>query len=394
MTVLADESRTLPESGTRNRPAPGASTALASSDVLARAFVHAVFAAMVAALAWYVWMYGRNLPFWDDWESVPVLSGSQPFSLAWLWKQQNEHRFPVARLVTFLIWRGAGDLRLVMVLTNLVLSAVTFGLIQAARWKRGRMSITDAFFPLVLLNWGMYENLIFAIQLFFVSAPALALAILLVALSEWHGRLARVVGMGVCLNLLPLNGAIGLMLLPCLLALLAVLGVSRLCSTEPSGRRDGIVLLSSCVIAALLAAGYLIAFEANPLHPGARSVADFARTAAEVLSMSIGPAGHTLWPAAAVGAIGVITVAVLVAGVGGVLATSRTRTGARRALHDCCVHDAGCRGRLRALWPGSRPGVLRPVRHPLGAAALLQLLVDVAVRQERPGTHSCVPCCC
>lgn len=280
------------------------------SDAIERAFVYAVFFAMLAGLAGYVWFYGRNLFFFDDWESVPVLSGSRPFSFAWLWTQQNEHRFPIARAVTFCVWRSVGDLRVVMLLSNLVVSAVTFGLIQTARQCRGRMSYTDAFFPLVLLHWGMHENLIFASQLFFVSAPALALAILLVALGAWHGHLARVVGMGVCLVLLPLNGAIGLALLPGSLALLACLGVSRLRATEPSNRRDGSVLLASCGIAAGVAAGYFIGFEPNPQIAGARSVADAARTVLEILSLSIGSSGSQLWPAAAIGTIGTIAVAV------------------------------------------------------------------------------------
>ncbi|MCC6745615.1 MAG: hypothetical protein IT175_17270, partial [Acidobacteria bacterium] len=50
-----------------------------------RLFVIGVFAVMSAALYFYVWYFGRNVPFWDDWEFVPAMTGHEPLSLPWLW---------------------------------------------------------------------------------------------------------------------------------------------------------------------------------------------------------------------------------------------------------------------------------------------------------------------
>ncbi len=312
--TASDETQT-PDTGddAANAPMARLRAAHAESDGFERAFVYGVFVLMAVGVLWYVWEYGRNLPFWDDWEYIPVLSGNQPFSLQWLWTAQNEHRMPLERLVIFIVWRTLGDIRVVMVLANLVVAALALWLMETVRRYRGRVSYTDAFIPLVLLHWGMCENMIFAIQIFFVMAPALAMSILLVALTQWHGRIARVVAISVMLALLPMHGAIGLTLLPAMLAFVAYLGVSRLRSGDLHGRRDALVLLAGCVAASLVAVLYFVDFHRIPSHPGMRSAGGVVRTVAEVLSLAIGPGIQSMWPVAAGGVVVAVAAAVIFA---------------------------------------------------------------------------------
>ena len=48
--------------------------------------------------------YTIRIPWADEWSHVAILSRDRPVSLAWLWEQHNEHRFPLAKL----FWVGSG----------------------------------------------------------------------------------------------------------------------------------------------------------------------------------------------------------------------------------------------------------------------------------------------
>jgi hypothetical protein len=125
-------------------------------------FVGAAWAGMLGAALWFVWDYGTNVPFWpDEWGYASILSGEQPVSLAWLWQQHLEHRLPFPKLVWLGLLRVTGyDFRAGMYCNVLLLGALALVLILAARKLRGRTSYADAFFPLILLHWGHWENLL------------------------------------------------------------------------------------------------------------------------------------------------------------------------------------------------------------------------------------------
>src|SRR5262249_46056979 len=54
--------------------------------------------ALLSALAFLV-NYARDVPYYDELGMVPVLTGTQPVSLRWLWSEHNGHRLPVPRLI-------------------------------------------------------------------------------------------------------------------------------------------------------------------------------------------------------------------------------------------------------------------------------------------------------
>src|SRR5207248_1941283 len=53
---------------------------------------------MALALLFFVYRHGDNVPYFDDWRIVPVLTGHEPITLRWLWSQHNEHRMPIQKL--------------------------------------------------------------------------------------------------------------------------------------------------------------------------------------------------------------------------------------------------------------------------------------------------------
>jgi hypothetical protein len=268
------------------------------SDRYQRWFVGGAWAALSAALLGYVLRYAPDVPWMDDWELVPVLTGARPATLRWLWIQQNEHRFPVTKL----LFLGSaaltgGDFRAGMIASITLLSLVALAATRVAARLRGRASYTDAVFPLLLLHAGHEHNVLGHIQLFFVTACALVVAItLLVAAGRAPTRPAGAAGLGACLLLLPLHSAAGALLAPLPAAWALYAGARGWRSSDTSARRAARLLVGGGVGALLLTVAYFMGFEPRANHPLSKSLLVSARGAAQVLGMSLGPFAADAWP--------------------------------------------------------------------------------------------------
>jgi hypothetical protein len=271
----------------------------ARAERLSRVFVWGVWAVTSAAALAYVARYASNVPWMDDWELVPWLTGAREVRPAWLWRPQNDHRYPVTRLALVGLARlTGGDYRAAMIACALVLSAAAFASLRVAARLRGRTAWTDAFFPLVMLHGGHAPNLLHHIQLLFVGAAGLGVAFTLVLASGWWRRSGvGAAAAGAMLLLLPVHGIMGLALTPPFVVAAAWAGASRVRS--PSERTRGVILLAAALGAALLAAAYVVGFRRATM-PTPRSNLDVLRTATEVLAGSLGPVGAAAWPASAV----------------------------------------------------------------------------------------------
>ncbi len=137
-------------------PAPVAP--LMSRGLTAVLFVWAAWGLMLASGMQFVRAYGSNVPFWDDWNMVPVLTGHEPLTLAWLWVPNNEHRIPLPKLAYIALVRGSGfDWRSGMYASVLCLGVLSAGLIVVVRRSRGYTAFSDAIFPLALQHLGQRE---------------------------------------------------------------------------------------------------------------------------------------------------------------------------------------------------------------------------------------------
>ena len=265
-------------------------------------FVWSLWGLLCSSALAFVLVYGRNVPHWDDWDMVPVATGRQPLTLAWLWAPHNEHRIPLPKLLYVGLVRSCGyDLRAGMVFNVLCLGTLAAGLILAARRQRGWTSATDAFFPLALLHLGQQQNLLWGFQVSFLLGTLLVGAILIFLTSGGVGaRSPWPLGVAVCLVLLPLCGSNTLAFVPGLVLWLGYLGVARRRCTAT--RKEGLPLLCCAAGAAGLVALYFIAFEKEDrlaMGDGPASL----RTAAQFLSTAPGPAVRPYWISAAVGVI-------------------------------------------------------------------------------------------
>lgn len=164
----------------------------------------------------YVSHYGRNVPFNDEYAVVPVLTHHQPVTLSWLWSYNNEHRIPLPRLVLIGLAAVFGvDFRNGMYLTVALMSCLAGLTILAARRVRGSTTYADAFFPLLFLNLGHFENFLWGFQVAFAVSTFLTVNLLLIIVI-CGDRLVRgpAVFGGICLLLLALCGAQGTLLTP------------------------------------------------------------------------------------------------------------------------------------------------------------------------------------
>src|SRR6516165_2406551 len=81
-------------------------------DWLPFAFVHGTWAVLFLGALAFVWRYGSNVPWWDDWYAlIPTATGKQPLTHAWLWAQVGPHRIALPKLVEFILFYLTGDLR-------------------------------------------------------------------------------------------------------------------------------------------------------------------------------------------------------------------------------------------------------------------------------------------
>src|SRR5258708_2618059 len=129
------------------------------SDQWALAGVLALWAVMTAIVLTCVVIYGRNLPWREDWDMVPALTGQQPNLLEWLWAQNNEHRLPLQKVLYLVLLRiSGGDFRIGMIANTLMLGGLSLAsILTARRLLGGRTRLSDACFPLACLlagDWG------------------------------------------------------------------------------------------------------------------------------------------------------------------------------------------------------------------------------------------------
>src|SRR5262249_15865170 len=72
-------------------------------------FVWGVWALMLLAGLALVRAFGQDVPFYDEWNMVAVLTGERPVDAAWLWSEHNGHRIPLPRLLLLALYRLSGN---------------------------------------------------------------------------------------------------------------------------------------------------------------------------------------------------------------------------------------------------------------------------------------------
>lgn len=94
----------------------------------------------------FVAPYSGNVPFWDDWTMVPVMTGNRRITAAWLWELHNEHRIPLPKLLLLGPYKLSGnDFPSAMSFDVPALGMLASAPIPTARRLRGRVSWSAPF---------------------------------------------------------------------------------------------------------------------------------------------------------------------------------------------------------------------------------------------------------
>jgi hypothetical protein len=243
--------------------------------------------------------YALTYPAWDGWwEEATVLARERPFDAHYLWEQNGDHRFPMGKLIDILLLKVTGsDFRAVPLANIAMLAALAFGLIHAAKQVRGASSYADAFFPLLLLHWAHTEAFIWSWVIIYVI-PTLLTGLLFLIIVQHPERLTlgATLAAGLCLLLLPLNGASGCAVVPALALWLGYAGIRHRSSSDPHDRQRGLLMLGFALTAAALLGAYYLDYRRDPqwIAPNPSPWQMF-KAFIMLLSLSLGVAGTFFW---------------------------------------------------------------------------------------------------
>lgn len=163
--------------------------------------------AMTAAALWLVVSGAPNCPIEDEWSLTPALTGHEPITTAWLWRQHNEHRLPLPRLIQILVLRLCGlDYRVMPCLNVILMAAAALACIVVATRLRGRSAYADGCFPLLFLSWANADNFVWGWQVQIVLSTVLATGVVLCSSMRRPGWA------GACVATMSLCGAQGVIL--------------------------------------------------------------------------------------------------------------------------------------------------------------------------------------
>jgi len=216
----------------------------------------------IAALA-FVWRFGSDVPFWDEWNLVDPLTGARPITLEWLWSPHNGHRILLPKLLLLGLYKLSGsDFRVGMYFDVAALAAIAAAMMWASRrMRQGEPSYVDAVFPLLLLHLGQYGNLLWSWQVtqifpVFVVCGLLAVVAVYGFAPPPFAMAAAAIGV----ITLPLSGIPGLAYAPALVCWLAVTATNTYSRGQP---RAAIALWSAAITTVILIVLYFHGYRSN-----------------------------------------------------------------------------------------------------------------------------------
>lgn len=300
-----------------------------TSDRRNRQFLLGVWVVMFVVGLVYVSRYARINPYVDEWAFTSVLFGEEP-ARPWLWGLHNEHRFVLPRIIYLALFRLTGDLRTGCFVSLIGISLIAGGLMRLARVTRGRASMADAVFPLMLMHTGQGENLYMGYQLAFMLTTGLAAALFAVIIKSWgqhsvtapaerpaakaefcrHARgsfhfrqalQATVLGW-----LLLTCGAAGLAY-----GIAAAAWVLFLAVRVPMLKSQRAVLIASTAITLTYLVAYFHGYDRPAHHPPSAGIAESVRIGLEAQAMAFGPGVTGIWPVIGVAIVVVATIVVV-----------------------------------------------------------------------------------
>ncbi len=258
-------------------------------DRWARIFVWSCLVLLSASTAYFVLRAGRNVPIQEDWHVIAAATGHQDGFWSWVWEPNNEHRVPIQKLIYVFLFRLWPDFRVGMVFNVALLSLLAAAFIVFLRHVRGRTRWTDAFFPVIFLHLGNWENFGWSWQLTFVFATVLACAVLfLLTWSREAWTVRRALLLAGCLVTIPFTGATAL-------PFAAAVAVACLLESRGAQGRPRTILRFSGIITLVLSGLYFFHLPRSTWVPASPGIGTDLLTGAKFLALGLGPGAGVLW---------------------------------------------------------------------------------------------------
>lgn len=182
----------------------------AGPDEAVRQTVLAVWLVFVAVPFLYVFRFGVDCPFLDEWRFLPVVVGERSV-WEWLPAADSNHYYLPQLLWCWLVRLCGYDFRAGMYFSAWALGAAAWLLIRAARAYRGRSCLSDVLIPAVLLHESQVDVLLNGYDMAFALPVLLAAAAVHVIASRplpTAGSLFQIAGLAVLLAACGGGGAI------------------------------------------------------------------------------------------------------------------------------------------------------------------------------------------
>jgi hypothetical protein len=264
-------------------------------DLGPKALVWGVWLVLALGLFQYVRTYTVNMPWMDEWEIIPALTGHQPVTWKWLWSQHNEHRIVIPRLIYLATVGSSGDFRAGACFDASVLAGAAAAMIVVARRLRGHTLYSDAFFPVIAMHVGQWENLLYSFHIQWMAAAGLAVAVLLIIVQPGRLSLRASVGLAICSGMLVLCGGNGLAFAPACAVMVFMAGWQVRKVSHHGMRATAIVWALGLGVAALTAY-YFVDYTRPAKHPTSQNLAVDVEAAMQFMIAGLGPAARTTWP--------------------------------------------------------------------------------------------------
>ena len=171
---------------------------LRGSDLVMTWLPAILSAVPIVLLALYIFYFGVEVPYWDEWELVPLLdtieSPGERLQFQDLWGQHNEHRIIFPKL-TLLFLARVSDwsimLEMYAGLILLVLTMLGVWFIYRTRANRSLWGLVPAAF--VMFNLGQWENILWGWQVtIWLQMAGVVWAIYFLSRRSLRGTLAAV----------------------------------------------------------------------------------------------------------------------------------------------------------------------------------------------------------
>ncbi len=258
--------------------------------------VWGLWGAMLLGALLFVAGFGANAPWYDEWGMVVFLSGARELDLRWLWSAHNDHRIPLPKLVLLGLYEASGwNFRAAMFANVLLLATAAALLIRAAAAVRGRVALSDALFPLLLLHVGHHQNFLWGWQVTQVIPVFLVLVILAVMVRDGLRPVpARALVCSLAVVALPLSGVPGLAYVPGLAAWLVIVGWLQWGSGARHARLLAVGIWACAALAVLLVPLYFI--DLAPTIRATRDLLQVTVTTGLFLTQGLAPAVAGLRP--------------------------------------------------------------------------------------------------